>query len=67
MPPPVRDLEGSKQKSFRGSTSLCPRGSNTLGFSSTFYLAVHDVADIATVIDIMAANARRQLLMDAEQ
>ena len=33
MTPPVRTLEGSKQKSFRGSTSLCPRGSNAPGFS----------------------------------
>lgn len=34
MTPSVRTLQGSKQKGFRGSTPLCPRGSNTRGFSS---------------------------------
>ncbi len=33
MTPSVRTLQGSKQKSFRGSKLLCPRGSNTRGFS----------------------------------
>ena len=34
MTPSVRTLQGSKQKGFRGSTPLCPRGSNTRGFSN---------------------------------
>ena len=34
MTPSVRTLQGSKQKGFRGSTSLCPRGSNARGFSN---------------------------------
>ena len=33
MTPSVRTLQGSKQKGFRGSTPLCPRGSNARGFS----------------------------------
>ena len=34
MTPSVRTLQGSKQKGFRGSTPLCPRGSNARGFST---------------------------------
>jgi hypothetical protein len=34
MTPSVRALLGSKQKSFRGAPLLCPRGSNTRGFSN---------------------------------
>ena len=30
----VRTLQGSKIKSFKGSSSLCPRGSNSRGFSN---------------------------------
>ena len=33
MTPSVRTLKGSKTKGFQGSTPLCPRGSNTRGFS----------------------------------
>lgn len=33
MTPSVRTLQGSKIKSFKGSASLCPRGSNSRGFS----------------------------------
>ena len=33
MTPSVRTLQGSKIKSFKGSSSLCPRGSNSRGFS----------------------------------
>ena len=33
MTPSVRTLQGSKTKGFQGSTPLCPRGSNTRGFS----------------------------------
>ncbi len=36
MTPSVRTLQGSKQKSFRGSKLLCPRGSNTRGFSNCY-------------------------------
>ena len=42
MTPSVRTLQGSKQKSFRGSKLLCPRGSNTRGFS------IHDYYDDRT-------------------
>ena len=35
MTPSVRTLQGSKQKGFRGSTPLCPRGSNARGFSNS--------------------------------
>ena len=35
MTPSVRTLQGSKTKGFQGSTPLCPRGSNTRGFSTT--------------------------------
>ena len=34
MTPSVRTLQGSKTKGFQGSTPLCPRGSNTRGFST---------------------------------
>ena len=34
MTPSVRTLQGSKIKSFKGSSSLCPRGSNSRGFSN---------------------------------
>ena len=34
MTPSVRTLQGSKIKSFKGSASLCPRGSNSRGFSN---------------------------------
>ena len=34
MTPSVRTLQGSKTKGFQGSTPLCPRGSNTRGFSN---------------------------------
>ena len=34
MSPSVRTLQGSKIKSFKGSSSLCPRGSNSRGFSN---------------------------------
>ncbi len=34
MTPSVRTLQGSKIKSFKGSASLCPRGSNSRGFST---------------------------------
>ena len=33
MTPSVRTLKGAKIKSFKGSSSLCPRGSNSRGFS----------------------------------
>ena len=34
MTPSVRTLQGSKIKSFKGSSPLCPRGSNSHGFSN---------------------------------
>ena len=34
MTPSVRTLQGSKIKSFKGSSSLCPRGANSRGFST---------------------------------
>ena len=36
MTPSVRTLQGSKIKSFKGSSSLCPRGSNSRGFSTQY-------------------------------
>ena len=33
MTPSVRTLQGSKIKNFKGSSSLCPRGSKSRGFS----------------------------------
>jgi hypothetical protein len=42
MTPSVRTLQGSKQKGFRGSTPLCPRGSNARGFSSTLCIIFTD-------------------------
>ena len=36
MTPSVRTLQGSKIKSFKGSSSLCPRGSNSRGFSINY-------------------------------
>jgi len=38
MTPSVRTLQGSKIKSFKGSSSLCPRGSNSRGFSKLQYI-----------------------------
>ena len=47
MTPSVRTLQGSKQKGFRGSTPLCPRGSNARGFSNMFcYFNVDDFSNI---------------------
>ena len=39
MTPSVRTLQGSKIKSFKGSSSLCPRGSNSRGFSTSGVLS----------------------------
>ena len=39
MTPSVRTLQGSKTKGFQGSTPLCPRGSNTRGFSTRIQYA----------------------------
>ena len=53
MTPSVRTFQGSKIKSFQGSTSLCPRGSNTRGFSTILRVVEIDVAaDILRVIAI---------------
>lgn len=54
MTPSVRTFQGSKIKSFQGSTSLCPRGSNTRGFSTILRVVEIDVAaDILRVITIL--------------
>ena len=44
MTPSVRTLKGSKIKSFKGSSSLCPRGSNSRGFSIREHMA--KIADL---------------------
>ena len=36
MTPSVRTLKGAKIKSFKGASSLCPRGSNSRGFSNIY-------------------------------
>ena len=71
MTPSVRTLQGSKIKSFKGSSSLCPRGSNSRGFSSVrlvnqveafhfkeFGNSLRDFAFV--VIDGVESGARRQ-------
>ena len=49
MTPSVRTLQGSKQKGFRGSTPLCPRGSNARGFSNMDYQSEKYFNDVCSV------------------
>ncbi len=55
MTPSVRTLQGSKQKSFRGSKLLCPRGSNTRGFSKRLCAIIYQV--IAAQLNLNATPA----------
>ena len=53
MTPSVRTLQGSKIKSFKGSSSLCPRGANSRGFSNYRFIHFSLLADYALLKDIL--------------
>ena len=58
MTPSVRTLQGSKIKSFKGSASLCPRGSNSRGFSNTLLNVFIVVAALLLIGVVLAQKSK---------